>query len=59
MHSLSIVRFWNLKKWIGQLVRFLKNSRIHIKFHSKLFIGTENELKNEMIKLSVKSFVKP
>jgi len=38
----------------------LKNSRIHIKFHAKLFIGIKNGLKNEMIKLSVKfCFVKP
>jgi hypothetical protein len=28
-----------LKKWIGQLVGLLRNSNIHIEFHSKLFIG--------------------
>jgi hypothetical protein len=38
-----------LEKWMGQLVGLLKNSRIHIEFHSKLFIGTKNGLKNEMI----------
>jgi hypothetical protein len=45
-----------LKIQISQLVRLLKNSRIHIEFHSTLFIGTKNGLKNEMTKLSVKSF---
>jgi len=38
-----------LKKWIGWLVGSLRNSRIHIEFHSKLFIGTKNGLKNEMV----------
>jgi hypothetical protein len=45
-----------LKIQISQLVRLLKNSRIHIEFHSTLFIRTKNGLKNEMTKLSVKSF---
>jgi hypothetical protein len=48
------------KIWIGQLVGLLRNSRIHIELHSKLFIGTKHGFKNEIIKLSVKSFfVKP
>jgi hypothetical protein len=46
--------------WINQLTRLLRNSRIHIEFHSKLFIVTKHGLKNEMIKVNVKSFlVKP
>jgi len=44
------------KIWIGQLVGLLRNSRIHIEFHSKLFIGTNHGFKNKIIKLSVKSF---
>jgi hypothetical protein len=49
-----------LKKWISQFARLLRNWRIHIEFQSKLFIEIENGLKNEMIKLTVKSFfVKP
>jgi hypothetical protein len=34
----------------------LRSSNFHIEFHSKLFIRTKNGLRNEMIKLSVKSF---
>jgi hypothetical protein len=34
------------QNWIGQLARLLKNSRIHIEFHSKLFILTKHGLKN-------------
>jgi len=60
MYSLSIVDFWNSKVHIGQLIRLLRNSRIHIEFHSKLFEMIKHGLKNEIIKLSVKSFfVKP
>ncbi len=44
------------KKWTSQLAGLLRNSRIHIEFHSKLFIEIKNGLKNEMIKLIVKSF---
>jgi hypothetical protein len=42
---------------IGQLIRLLKNSRIHIEFHFIFFIMTKHGLKNEIIKLSVKSFL--
>jgi hypothetical protein len=42
------------------LIGLLKNSRIHIEFYFKLFIVIKHELKNEIIKLNVKSFfVKP
>jgi hypothetical protein len=52
--------FLKLKIWIDQLIRLLKTSRIHIEFHSKLFIVTKHGLKNEIIKVNVKSFlVKP
>jgi hypothetical protein len=44
--SLSIMDFWNSKMWIGQLIELLINWRIHIKFHSKLFIMTIYALKN-------------
>ncbi len=44
------------KKWTSQLAGLLRNSRIHIEFHSKLFIEIKNGFKNEMIKLTVKSF---
>jgi hypothetical protein len=48
------------KIWTSQLARLLRNSNFHIEFHSKLFIRIKNGLKNEMIKLSMKSFfVKP
>jgi hypothetical protein len=43
--------------WIGQLVGLLRNLRIHIEFHSKLFIGTKNGFKNEIIKLIVNFFL--
>jgi hypothetical protein len=56
MHSLLIMDFWSKKIWTSQLVRVLRNSRIHIEFHSKLFIEIKNGLKNEMIELNVKSF---
>jgi GTPase SAR1 family protein len=56
MHSLSIVDFWSKTIWTNQLVGLLRNSRIHIEFHSKLFIRIKNGLNNEMIKLSVKSY---
>jgi hypothetical protein len=39
--------------WINQLTRLLRNSRIHIEFHSKLFIVTKHGLKNKIIKLTV------
>jgi hypothetical protein len=38
---------------INQLIGLFKNSRIHIDFHSKLFIVTKHGLKNEIIKLNV------
>jgi hypothetical protein len=38
------------------IVGLLRNSKIHIEFYYKSFIGTKSELKNEMIKLNVKSF---
>jgi hypothetical protein len=53
-------RLLKLKKWTSQLFRLLTNSRIHIEYYSKLFIRIKNRLKNEMIKLIMKSFfVKP
>jgi hypothetical protein len=46
--------------WTNQLARLLRNSRIHIEFHSKLFTRmTKNGLKNEMVKLSDGFFMKP
>jgi hypothetical protein len=44
-----------LKKtiWTGQLVRLLNNSRIHIEFQAKQFIGIRNA---KMIKFNVKIF---
>ncbi len=44
------------KIWSDQLTRLLRNSRIHIEFHSKLFIVIKHGLKNEIIKLSVSFF---
>jgi hypothetical protein len=44
------------KIWTGQLVRLLINSRIHIEFQAKLFIGIRNGLKTEMIKFKVNFF---
>jgi hypothetical protein len=58
INSLSIMDFLNKKIWTCQLARLLRNSKIHIEFHSTLLIGTKNELMNVMIKLSVKSFLK-
>ncbi len=46
----------NLKIWTNQLSRLLINSRIHIEFHSKLFILIKHGLKDEIIKLNVKFF---
>jgi hypothetical protein len=60
MYSLSIMEFSNSKLHIDQLIRLLRNSRIYIEFHSKLLEMTKHGLKNQIIKLSVKSFfVKP
>jgi hypothetical protein len=42
---------------LGQLARLLKNSKIHIELHFKLFIRTKRGLKNEMIKSNVKLFL--
>jgi hypothetical protein len=39
----------NLKIWTNRLSRLLINSRIHIEFHSQLFIQTKHGLKNEII----------
>jgi hypothetical protein len=48
------------KIWISQLNRLLKKNLIHNDFHYKLFIVSTYRLENEIIKLSVKSFlVKP
>ncbi len=43
--------------WINQLIRLLRNSKIHIEFHSKLFKVTKHGLKNKIIKLIVKFFL--
>jgi hypothetical protein len=40
------------KTWTGQLAGLLRNQNFHIEFHSKLFIGIKNGLKNEMIQLN-------
>ncbi len=49
-----------VKNMTSELAGLLRNSRIHIEFHSKKIIGTKNGLKNETIKLNVKFFlVKP
>jgi hypothetical protein len=65
-YFLNIMHFFingGLKKNKNGLVSWLdyeNNSRIHIKFHSKLFIVTKQGLKNEIIKIIVKFyFVKP
>jgi hypothetical protein len=53
-------RFLELKISINKLIGLLKISRIHIEFHSKFSTITKHGLKNEIIKLNVKSFfVKP
>jgi hypothetical protein len=60
MKKISQLSFWNnacivnggllkFKMWTGYLTKLLRNSRIHIEFHSKLFIRTKHGLKNEMI----------
>jgi hypothetical protein len=46
-----------LKFWTNQLAGLLY-IYIYIEFHSKICRGTNNGLKNEMIKLNVKYFVK-
>jgi hypothetical protein len=38
------------------LARLLKDSKVHIELHYKLFIETKKGLKMEMKKLNVKSF---
>jgi hypothetical protein len=43
--------------WTDQLAGLLRNLKIHIEFHSKLFTRTKNGLKNEMVKLSVIFFL--
>jgi len=43
--------------WTNQLIELLRNSKIHLEFYSKLFIMTTHGLKNEIIKLNVKSFL--
>jgi hypothetical protein len=45
------------KIWTDWLTVLLRNSRIHIEFHSKLFIVIKHQLNNEIIKLNVKSFL--
>jgi len=51
---------FEVENMINQLVGLLKNSKIHIELHFKLFIRIKNGLKNEMIKLNVNFFfVKP
>jgi len=56
MHSLSIVD-WKVQKY--ELVDWLLiNWKVHIKFHSKFFILIKYDLKNEIIKLSVKYYFK-
>jgi len=47
----------NLKIWTNRLSRLLINSRIHIEFHSQLFIQTKHGLKNEIIWLNVIFFL--
>jgi hypothetical protein len=48
--------FVKFKIWTDQLIRLLKFLKIHIEFHSELFIMTKHGLKNEIIKVSVKMF---
>jgi hypothetical protein len=50
-------RLLKLQIWINKLIGLLKISRIHIEFHSKLFILTKHGLNSEIIKLSVNFFL--
>ncbi len=54
MHSLSIVDFWKKKYGLISQLHYLK---FNIEFHSKIFIMTNHELKNEIIKLNVNFFL--
>jgi hypothetical protein len=52
-NSLLIISSQSSKLWTNWLIGLFINWRIHIKFHSKLFIMIEYALKGEIIKLNV------
>jgi hypothetical protein len=52
-NSLLIVNFQSSKLWTNWLIGLFINWRIHIKFHSKLFIMTKYALKGEIIKFNM------